>query len=72
MLYHHNLDVLFILIYIKINYKYYILQIVRKQITITIEEKILREFKKHCEENDINMSKRIERYMKEDLEKSKE
>jgi hypothetical protein len=44
---------------------------VRKQITITIDEKILKEFKKHCEENDINMSKRIERYMKEDLEKSK-
>ena len=43
----------------------------RKQITITIEEKILKEFKKHCEENDINMSKRIERYIKEDLDKSK-
>ncbi len=44
---------------------------VRKQITITIDEEVLEEFKKHCEENDINMSKRIERYMKEDLEKSK-
>jgi hypothetical protein len=44
---------------------------VRKQITITIEEEILKKFKKYCEENDINMSKRIERYMKEDLEKSK-
>jgi post-segregation antitoxin (ccd killing protein) len=44
---------------------------VRKQITITIDEKILKEFRKYCEENDINMSKRIERYMKKDLEKSK-
>ena len=36
----------------------------RKQITITIDEKILKDFKKHCDENDINMSKRIERYIK--------
>ena len=42
----------------------------RRQITITIDEKILKDFKKHCDENDINMSKRIERYMKEDLEKA--
>jgi hypothetical protein len=42
----------------------------RKQLTITIEE-VLKKFKEHCEENDINISKRIERYMKKDLEKSK-
>jgi hypothetical protein len=42
---------------------------VRKQLTITIEEKLLKKYKKYCEENDVNMSKRIERYMKEDIEK---
>jgi len=41
----------------------------RKQITVTIDEKILNEFKSKCEANDINMSKRIERYMKRDLGK---
>ena len=41
----------------------------RKQLTITIEENILKKFKKYCEDNDINMSKRIERYMKEDMKK---
>ena len=41
----------------------------RKQITVTIDENILNIFKKKCEENDINMSKRIERYMKKELGK---
>ena len=41
----------------------------RKQITVTIDEGILNTFKKKCEENDINMSKRIERYMKRELGK---
>ena len=43
--------------------------VVRKQLTITVEEKVLEKFRKHCEENDINMSKRIERYMRKELEK---
>ena len=42
---------------------------VRKQLTVTIEEKILKEFKESCKRNDINISKRIERYMKEDLKR---
>jgi len=41
----------------------------RKQITVTIDEKILAEFKKMCDDNDINMSKRVERYMRKDLGK---
>jgi len=41
----------------------------RKQLTITVEEKILKEYKKYCEGNDINISKRIERYMKKDMKK---
>lgn len=40
---------------------------VRKQLTITIDEKVLDKFKKYCEKNDINMSKRIERYMRKEL-----
>lgn len=43
----------------------------RKPLTISIEEEILKEFKKYCEDNDINLSKRIERYMKEELKKNK-
>jgi len=43
----------------------------RKQITVTIDEAILKEFKKMCDENDVNMSKRIERYMKKDIETNK-
>lgn len=42
---------------------------VRKPLTISVEECILREFKKYCENNDINLSKRIERYMRKELEK---
>lgn len=43
----------------------------REPLTISIEEEILKEFKKYCEDNDINLSKRIERYMKEELKKNK-
>lgn len=39
----------------------------RKQISITIDEKILEKWDKYCENNDINKSKRIERYMKQDI-----
>jgi hypothetical protein len=43
----------------------------RKQITVTIDEGILTTFKKMCDDNDINMSKRIERYMKKDIAENK-
>ena len=41
----------------------------RRQFTITIEENIIREYRNYCRDNDINMSKRIERYMKKDIKK---
>jgi len=41
----------------------------RKRFTITIDEKILDKYRKLCEERDVNMSKRIERYMKKDIER---
>ncbi len=44
---------------------------VRKPLTISIERKILESFKKYCEDNDIILSKRIERYMKEELKKKR-
>jgi len=40
---------------------------VRKPLTITIEEKILKEFKKYCEEEAINISRKIEKYIKKEL-----
>ena len=43
----------------------------RKPLTISIEGKILKDFKDYCEEEAINMSKKIEKYMKQELEKKK-
>ena len=43
----------------------------RKPLTISIEEEVLKEFKKYCGENDIIISKRIERYMREELKKKR-
>jgi hypothetical protein len=40
---------------------------VRKPLTISIEEEILKEFKEYCEEEAINISKKVEKYMKEEL-----
>ena len=41
----------------------------RKQFTITIDEETLKKYREYCKENDVNMSKRIERYIKKDMEK---
>lgn len=43
----------------------------RKPLTISIEEEVLKDFKEYCEEEAINISKKIEKYMKEELEKKK-
>ncbi len=43
----------------------------RKPLTISIEEKVLKDFKEYCEEEAINISKKIEKYMKQELEKKK-
>ena len=41
----------------------------RKPLTISIEEDVLKKFKKYCEDEAINMSKKIEKYMNEELKK---
>lgn len=41
----------------------------RKPLTISIEERTLKNFKEYCEDEAINMSKKIEKYMKQELEK---
>ena len=41
----------------------------RKPLTISIEGNVLNDFKKYCEEEAINMSKKIEKYMRQELEK---
>jgi len=41
----------------------------RKPLTISIEENILKDFKEYCEEEAINMSKKIEKYMKKELKR---
>jgi hypothetical protein len=39
----------------------------REPITVTIDAKVLQKFKQFCDDHDINMSKRIERYMKREV-----
>ena len=41
----------------------------RKKLTITIDDKTLKKYKKYCENKDINISRRIEKYIKKDIKK---
>ena len=41
----------------------------RRQFTITIDDETLKKYRGYSKEKDINMSKRLERYMKKDMEK---
>lgn len=41
----------------------------RERINITIDENLLREFKRYCKENNYNMSRLIESYIKKELKK---
>ena len=41
----------------------------RIKLTLTIDEKVLKKYKKYCEDNDINISRRLERYMNKDMNK---
>ena len=41
----------------------------RERINLTINGNLLRKFKRHCQENNYNMSRLIESYMKKELEK---
>ncbi len=40
----------------------------RKRIDLTINERILNEFKKHCQDKGLNMSRIVEKYMKEEID----
>jgi hypothetical protein len=41
----------------------------RKRINLTIDENLLREFKRYCKEKGYNMSRLTEKYIKEELKK---
>lgn len=57
-------------LYTLFSYTYvYCVYKMRKKLTITIEENILNKFKEYCEEEAINISKKIEKYIKKDIEK---
>ncbi len=42
-----------------------------KKVTLSIDSEVYDSFKKHCEENAIMLSKKIELYMKKQLEDAK-
>ena len=44
----------------------------QKRITLSVDSKVYEEFKKFCEENDIIISKRVERLMNKELEEKNE
>ena len=41
----------------------------KKQLSVTLNKFVLDKFRKYCKENDINMSKRVERLIRGELEK---
>lgn len=42
-----------------------------KMFSLRIPEKLLEDYRKFCDENSINISKRLRRFMEQDLEKWK-
>jgi len=52
-------------------YYKYVLFYMQKKVTLSIDEEVYEKFQKFCEENDIMLSKRIERLIKEHLEERK-
>lgn len=42
----------------------------RIKLTLTIDEEILKNYKEFCEKEGVNISKRVEKYMKKDLSKN--
>tara|TARA_Y100000310_G_scaffold340367_1_gene435858 strand:- start:223 stop:426 length:204 start_codon:yes stop_codon:yes gene_type:complete len=42
----------------------------KRKVTLSVDSEIYKQFQKFCEENDIMLSKRIERIMREQLSKS--
>ncbi len=43
----------------------------QKRITLSVDDKVYAEFQKFCEDNDIIISKRVERLMNKELEENK-
>ena len=43
----------------------------QKRITLSVDSKVYEEFQKFCEENDIIISKRVERLMNKELDENK-
>ena len=43
----------------------------QRRVTLSIDDSVYDEFQKFCSENDIILSKRVERMMKEQLENNK-
>lgn len=43
----------------------------QKRVTLSFDDRIYKEFQNFCEENDIIISKRVERLMKKELEEKK-
>lgn len=43
----------------------------QKRVTLSIDDKVYDEFQKFCEENDIILSKRVERLMNKELDDHK-
>lgn len=43
----------------------------KKKVTLSIESSVYDRYRKHCEENAIMLSKKIELFMKKELEASK-
>jgi len=43
----------------------------KKKVTLSIDEKVYKDFQKYCTDRDIMLSKRIERIMKKQMEDEK-
>jgi len=43
----------------------------RKTVSLSVDEKIYDEYKKYCKENSLILSRKVENFMKEELEKAK-
>lgn len=44
----------------------------QKKVTLSLDDKTYKEFQKFCEDNDLMLSKRIERLIKKHLDENKE
>jgi len=43
----------------------------KKTVSLSVEEEVYEEYRKHCEEKGIILSKQFENFMKEELKKNK-